>query len=492
MRHIATAGGRSAAIVNDNLIMTGPAASPLRRVVQAPFTRRAWAEVGYALATFPLALAAVAFMAVTFVNTFPFAASTPGVRKLGAAARFLARGLLGEDVPAPPLVQPRPRVRVKTPDAGGLAKIAESAGGRVRQWAFHYGSGITVSNLPPAQIAQLAAKADIAIHDMRPGSRVAIWVNTMIRDDKPAMRARVYFLLKLPLAVAGVTVAVSGWLGGLFFLTFPAWWTLASRNLLGVVNLPASFTLLPLGAALLLAGPWLLHGVTEADLRLVWGLLGPSSPAERIRALEETRARAVDDSAARLRSIERDLHDGTQAQLVALAMKLGLAREKLEDAAPVDLARVTQLVGDAHRSAVEAIADLRTLARGIHPAVLDNGLADALTTLAARSAVPVDLVTDIGHRPSAAIETIAYYSAAELLTNVAKHSGARHATLEAVHVPGLLRVRVTDDGKGGAYAAPHGGLRGLAERVRTVDGRLEISSPRGGPTVVTVELPSHA
>ena len=493
MRHIATVGGRSAAIVDDNLIMTGPAASPLRRVLQAPFTRRAWAELGYALATLPLALAAVAFMVVTFVNTFPFAASTPGVRKLGASARFLARRFLGEDVPAPPSMRPRPRVRVKTPDPGGLAKIAESAGGRVRQWAFQYGAGITVSNLPPAQIAELAAQADIAIDDMRPGSRVAIWVNTRIRDDKPAMRARGYFLLKLPLAVAGVVVAAGGWLGGLFYLTFPAWWSLAPHvGGFPVVNLATSFTLLPLGATLLLAGPWLLHGVTEADLRLIRGLLGPSSPTERIRALEESRARAVDDSAARLRNIERDLHDGTQAQLVALAMKLGLAKEKLEDTAAVDLARVTQLVDDAHRSAVEAIADLRTLARGIHPAVLDNGLADALATLAARSPVPVEVITDIGERPSAAIETIAYFSAAELLTNVAKHSGARHATLEAVHVPGLLRVRVSDDGKGGAYPAPHGGLRGLAERVRAVDGRLEISSPRGGPTVVTVELPSHA
>ena len=173
-------------------------------------------------------------------------------------------------------------------------------------------------------------------------------------------------------------------------------------------------------------------------------------------------------------------------------MKLGLAKEKLSGAAPVDLARVTKLVEDAHRSALEAIADLRSLARGIHPPVLDSGLEDALTTLAARSAVPVDLVTDIPERPSAAIETIAYFSAAELLTNVAKHSGARHATLETVHVPGLLRVRVTDDGIGGAYPIPHGGLLGLAERVRTVDGRVAIDSPRGGPTEVTVELPSHA
>jgi signal transduction histidine kinase len=200
----------------------------------------------------------------------------------------------------------------------------------------------------------------------------------------------------------------------------------------------------------------------------------------------------VDDSAARLRGIERDLHDGTQAQLIAVAMKLGLARDKLYDVNGTDLARVTQLVEDAHRGALEAIADLRTLARGIHPPVLGGGLADALATLADRSAVPVELVTDIPERPSAAIETIAYFSAAELLANVARHSGARHATLEAVHVPGLLRVRVTDDGTGGAKPAPNGGLRGLAERVRTVDGRIEISSPAGGPTVITVELPSHA
>jgi signal transduction histidine kinase len=255
--------------------------------------------------------------------------------------------------------------------------------------------------------------------------------------------------------------------------------------------------LVPLGVVLLFVGPWLTHGITEVDRLLVRGLLGPGSLdsaalTERVRALEETRAHAVDDSAARLRGIERDLHDGTQAQLVALAMKLGLAKEKLHATAPVDLARITQLVDDAHRRAIETIAEVRTLARGIHPSVLDNGLADALTAMAARSAVPVELVTDIPERPSEAIETIAYFSASELLANVAKHSGARHATLEAVHVPGMLRIRVTDDGHGGASLVPDGGLRGLVERIRTVDGHLTIDSPAGGPTTVTVELPSHA
>ena len=216
----------------------------------------------------------------------------------------------------------------------------------------------------------------------------------------------------------------------------------------------------------------------------------------RVRELEESRASLVEDSAARLRRIERDLHDGAQAQMVAVAMKLGLAREKLggmiDGPAHADLERVLDLVDAAHRGAKEAITELRDLARGIHPPVLDQGLGTALTTLATHSDLPVDLVVDLPERPSAAIETIAYFCAAELLTNVTKHSGARHARLEAVHVPGLLRVRVSDDGSGGARIEARGGLAGLAERVRTVDGRLQISSPAGGPTVVAVELPSHA
>jgi signal transduction histidine kinase len=218
--------------------------------------------------------------------------------------------------------------------------------------------------------------------------------------------------------------------------------------------------------------------------------------ARRVRELERSRARVVDDSAARLRQIERDLHDGAQAQMVAVAMKLGLATKKLrgltDGTGQTDLERVLELVAAAHRGAKEAITELRDLARGIHPPVLDQGLGTALATLAARSEVPVELAIDLPERPSAAIETIAYFCAAELLANVAKHSGARHATLEVSHVPGSLRLRVSDDGCGGARVEASGGLAGLAERVRTVDGKLQISSPPGGPTVVTVELPSHA
>ena len=221
----------------------------------------------------------------------------------------------------------------------------------------------------------------------------------------------------------------------------------------------------------------------------------------RVHELEQSRGRVVDDSAARLRRIERDLHDGAQAQMVAVAMKLGLARDKLGGTiagitfagnAQAELERVLELVDAAHRGAKEAITELRDLARGIHPPVLDHGLGTALATLAAGSDPPVELVVDLPERPSAAIETIAYFCAAELLTNVAKHAGARHATLEAAHKGGLLRIRVSDDGCGGARLEQRGGLAGLADRVKTVDGRLQVSSPPRGPTVVTVELPSHA
>jgi signal transduction histidine kinase len=488
-REIVTANGHHGTIVDDNLIMTAPVPTPARSTLGALFTKRTWTELGYTLITLPLALAAFLYTLLFIENGPMWALSAPGLRKFGAGSRALARELLGEDVPAPPRLRSALYFKVRTPEAKRLQTVVNAAEGKSRVWENN--RGLSVRRLAQSRILELAAEAGVPIEQIQPLHPALLWIGGRIQDPV-AWRTRGYYALKLPLAVAGTVSAAAGWLGGLFCLTFPAWRVLASHDLLADFQLTspaASFALLPLGAALLLAGPWLVHNITEADRRLIRNMLGPVSPAERIRALEESRARVVDDSTARLRTIERDLHDGTQAQLIGLAMKLGLARDKLQAG---DLVRVAQLVDDAHSGILEAIADLRTLARGIHPPVLDNGLADALTTLANRSAVPVELVTDIAERPSDAIETIGYFSAAELLTNVAKHSGARHATLEAVHVPGLLRIRVTDDGKGGAYPAPEGGLAGLAERIRTVDGRLEIDSPRGGPTTITVELPSHA
>ncbi|HEY1003977.1 MAG TPA: histidine kinase [Streptosporangiaceae bacterium] len=270
-----------------------------------------------------------------------------------------------------------------------------------------------------------------------------------------------------PKAWGGVCLAVSIWLFFLGFIlcAYGFWW----------------------GASLI--------AVAALELWIAYRLLVAPLP-QRVRELEQSRAHLVDDSAARLRQIERDLHDGAQAQMVAVTMKLGLAVKKLggmtDGAGQTDLDRVLELVAAAHRGAKEAITELRDLARGIHPPVLDQGLGIALTSLAARSDLPVELTIDLPERPSAAIETIAYFCAAELLTNAAKHSGAQHATLEAVHARGLLRIRVSDDGTGGARIQARGGLAGLAERIQTVDGTLRLSSPPHGPTVVTVELPSHA
>jgi signal transduction histidine kinase len=227
-----------------------------------------------------------------------------------------------------------------------------------------------------------------------------------------------------------------------------------------------------------------------------WNLLRDAPKnVERVRELQRSRARVVDDAAARLRSIEQDLHDGAQAQMVAVVMKLGLARDQLSTPAArlegADLDRALELVDAAHRGAMEAITELRDLARGIHPPALDEGLGAALEGLATRSDLPVELVIDVPERPSPAIETIAYFCAAELLTNAAKHSRAKRAKLEVLHQPGLVTMRVSDDGTGRARLQPGGGLAGLAERVKTVDGRLQIDSPTGGPTVITIELPSH-
>jgi len=220
-----------------------------------------------------------------------------------------------------------------------------------------------------------------------------------------------------------------------------------------------------------------------------------AAAAERARDLPERRALAVEDGAARLRRIERDLHDGAQVRLAALALTLGEVKENLEAAGQPhddDHARTVMLIGAAHRNAKETLAELRDLARGIHPAALDRGLGAALGVLAESSAVPVTLTVTITERPSAAIEAIAYFCAAELLANITKHSNATEATIAAADAGGELEMTVSDDGTGGARVVPGGGLHGLRERVQTVDGRLVVASPPGGPTTVTIRLPGHA
>ena len=233
--------------------------------------------------------------------------------------------------------------------------------------------------------------------------------------------------------------------------------------------------------------PFLARGMATVDRMLVRGLLSPSDELERrIAELESDRGVVVDTAAADLRRIERDLHDGAQARLVALAMDLGLAREKLLE----DPEAAARMVGEAHSEVKTALQELRDLARGIHPAILtDRGLDAALSSVASRCTVPVTVTVDLAARPAEAIEGIAYFTVSELLQNVSKHSGARGASVEVWRGGDRLMLQVRDDGRGGADVSGGSGLAGLAERLGSVDGLFVVSSPVGGPTVVTAELP---
>jgi signal transduction histidine kinase len=325
--------------------------------------------------------------------------------------------------------------------------------------------------------------------------------------DGPGWRSVAYQLLKLP-AAALEAYAVFLWTAGLVDMTYPFWWGLFRNQppgatldpvlaaspfpgrTLHVATFAGTFVAFAVGAAMLLAAPWVTRAVVAADRWLLRRLLGPGGLARRVHELEQTRALAVDDAAARLRRVERDLHDGAQVHLATLAMHLGMAKEQLgADGDPPDVARARELLDAAHRGAKDALGELRDLARGIHPPALDNGLQDALATLAASTAIPVELRCDLPERPAPAIETIAYFCAAELLANAAKHSHADRLAVRASGRRGMLVLTVDDDGVGGARLARGGGLSGLAQRVRTVDGRLEIASPPGGPTRVTIRLP---
>ncbi|MFD8521715.1 sensor histidine kinase [Streptomyces capillispiralis] len=233
--------------------------------------------------------------------------------------------------------------------------------------------------------------------------------------------------------------------------------------------------------------PFVVRGLTNADRAMVRGLLSPSDELERrIAELESDRGVVVDTAAADLRRIERDLHDGAQARLVALAMGLGLAKEKLLE----DPDAAATMVEEAHGEVKLALQELRDLARGIHPAVLtDRGLDAALSSVASRCTVPVKVTVDLDERPAAAIEGIAYFTVSELLQNVSKHSGARSSAVDVWRSEGRLLIQVWDDGRGGASLDGGTGIRGLADRLGAVDGLFVVESPEGGPTTVTAELP---
>jgi signal transduction histidine kinase len=231
--------------------------------------------------------------------------------------------------------------------------------------------------------------------------------------------------------------------------------------------------------------PWIgwMHG------ELALSLLGPNR-AKRLEVkaerLQASRARGVDAAEAERRRIERDLHDGAQQRLVAVAMSLGRAKSKFDN----DPNAVRELIDEAHVDAKLAVSELRDLARGIYPAVLgDRGLDAALSAQAAKSPVPVDVQVTVEPRPSAAVETTAYFIVGETLTNIAKHSGATAAGVSVWRTDETVVVEITDNGHGGAEMRPGGGLAGLAGRAAMIDGVITVVSPAGGPTVIRADLP---
>ncbi|MBL1087415.1 sensor domain-containing protein [Streptomyces actinomycinicus] len=310
-----------------------------------------------------------------------------------------------------------------------------------------------------------------------------------VLTDPVAWRTLLYLVLRLPLGVLGFVAAVALPLGCGWLIGFPLWGRLLEPGARPAALLDAACVLL--GLLLLCTVPGAVRSLSGANRWLARMLLGPAGAQRRVRELETARATLLAENTDQLRRLERDLHDGTQARLVALAITLSLAEDALAPTAGPDLGRLRGLVGRARGQTDDTIAELRRLTRGIHPVALDGGLGEALPVLTTTSPVPVTVRLDLRERPDQAVERAVYFCAAELLTNVAKHSGAGSAELTASAAGGRVRLVVRDDGRGGAALGVGTGLTGLAERLAAVDGVLGIDSPSGGPTVVTAELPAR-
>ncbi|MDQ7906305.1 sensor domain-containing protein [Phytohabitans sp. ZYX-F-186] len=285
------------------------------------------------------------------------------------------------------------------------------------------------------------------------------------------------------------------WVTGLQGLATPILYRLLPAGVdlefqsLPVTSSARSFGAAGMGAAILVAAYFLPRWYQAGEAHLSRWLLSPTAAARlsaRVEQLVETRTAAVDASAAELRRIERDLHDGAQARLVALTMNLGMA----EDMFDTDPAVARAMLADARAGAHSAISELRDLVRGIHPPMLaDRGLAGAAEALAAASPVPVALEVRLDRRLGAPVESAAYFVLAEALANAIKHAGAARIEMSVVDEAVHIRLRVRDDGRGGADRARGTGLRGIERRLAAFDGVVTVSSPPGGPTEIEAVLP---
>jgi signal transduction histidine kinase len=346
---------------------------------------------------------------------------------------------------------------------------------------------------------RLLLGVEIEAQPMPPAQHNPLRYSGALWRDDGVRRRGVHQLIAFPLGLftSGVVYLVlSGGLGLLvssvvLALTGPADGG-AERRILGMPlsETPAGQLLLAgIGLLLLVVAPTVIRLLTALDVGVAKALLGPTPGylARRVDELERSRARVVDAGEAERRRIERDLHDGTQQQLVSLGMTLGRAKARYA----VEPGSIGDLLDDAHQQAKDTVTDLRLLIRGLHPPVLtDRGLDAALSAIAVRCPIPVELSVELDHRPPPPVEAIGYFVVAEALTNVARHSGAAAAAVRVRREDtGPVWITIIDNGVGGADPDRGTGLRGLADRVGSVDGQLSVDSPFGGPTVLTVELP---
>ena len=322
--------------------------------------------------------------------------------------------------------------------------------------------------------------------------------------DQAGWRGLAYSLVALPWGIVTFTLTVVIWSLSLGMVTFPITQAVLSATtedsayrfgddyvLHGWGRFGYGAGVFVLGLVAIAVAPRIVRGIARADLWIIRTMLSPSPETlltRRVEQLTVSRDASVEGAGVELRRIERDLHDGAQQRLVGLAMDLGMAKERL--ARGEDPERAIELVGRAHDEAKLAISELRDLVRGIHPQVLtDRGLDAALSALAARSSVPVEIDVQLGRRPPASIEAAAYFVVAESLANIAKHSHANRASVRVASREETIQIEIYDDGIGGAVEHPGGGLSGLRDRITAVEGRLRVSSPPGGPTLLAVELP---
>jgi signal transduction histidine kinase len=357
---------------------------------------------------------------------------------------------------------------------------------RVHRHRLRVTAGIAIAPHPKGQYRWPTARA----------------VDAALRSQA-AWRQACYHLLVAPALAGAAIVAIGTWLASLVYLFVYAYgWGLSAGSMLHrglypdphathlplILGLPVDAWLTLAGVAGLFAAPWLTAGVQALDVRAARALLGPSRTSElehRVEQLAQTRAGVVDAADAERRRLERDLHDGTQQRLVSLAINLGMARAQVSTAE-----EARQAIADAHEEAKSALAELRDLIRGLHPAVLeDRGLDAALSGVAARMPIPVRLTVDLPRRPAPVIEAVAYFVVSEGLANIVKHAQASQAEVVVSRAGDRLHIIVSDDGVGGADPSRGTGLTGLAKRAASVDGTFEIVSPPDGPTLLTVDLP---